>query len=127
VGRISGLGAGRHAERIAANVLALRGYRILEWNRRERHDEIDLIAERDGWTVFVEVKLRRTTAFGGPVLAVDGVKRRRLLRGARAYLERSGRAGRPVRFDVIAILWSESEGRLTVDHLENAFAPSRWG
>ena len=118
---------GRHAERIAANFLALRGYRILEWNRREHRDEIDLVAEHQGWLVFVEVKLRRSSTFGGPVLAVDGGKRRRLLRAARAYLSRVSACERPARFDIIALSCEDAGRRLVVEHLENAFGFPRWG
>jgi putative endonuclease len=118
---------GRHAERIAANFLALRGYRILEWNRRERHDEIDLIAEQKEWIVFVEVKLRRSVSHGGPVLAVDAAKRRRLLRAGRAYLLRTALLDRPARFDIVALLWQEGGTRLVVEQVENAFGFSRWG
>lgn len=118
---------GRHAERIAANFLALRGYTILEWNRRERHDEIDLIAEHDGWLVFVEVKLRGDASYGGPVLAVNAAKRRRLLRAGRAYLARSPHPGRPARFDIVALIWQEAGRRLVVEQIENAFGFARWG
>jgi putative endonuclease len=118
---------GRHGERLAANFLALRGYTILEWNRRERHDEIDLIAEHEGWLVFVEVKLRGGSSFGGPVLAVNAVKRRRMIRAARAYLAAAGHPERPVRFDVIALTSGDGGRRLIVEQIENAFGLPRWG
>lgn len=121
------LARGRHAERIAANYLALRGYTILDWNRRERHDEIDLVAEHDGWLVFVEVKLRGDASFGGPVLAVNAVKRRRLLRAGRAYLATESAEGKPARFDIVALSWRDGGRTLIVEQIENAFGFPRWG
>ena len=56
---------GRHlrgaiAELVAATVLILKGYRIIERRHRCRAGEIDLIATRGHRIAFVEVKLRAT-------------------------------------------------------------------
>ena len=122
----SRLRRGRHAERIAANFLALRGYRIIEWNRRERHDEIDLIAEHGEWIVFVEVKLRWSCAFGGAVQAVDGLKKRRLLRAARAYLARRfpALANAPLLTGHVCQYENSPDGHYIVDRLPSA--PNAW-
>ena len=49
---------GREGERLAGEFLAARGYRILARNFRTRCGEVDLIAQRAGTLVFVEVKAR---------------------------------------------------------------------
>jgi len=49
---------GRLGEKIAAEFLAKKGYRILARNFRTRFGEIDLVAAKDGVLVFVEVKLK---------------------------------------------------------------------
>ena len=51
---------GRLAEIVAAALLMLRGYRILERRHRGPFGEVDLIAVRGRRLAFVEVKLRRT-------------------------------------------------------------------
>lgn len=92
---------GQAAERLAAAWLQDRGLRILERNYRCRTGEIDLIA-RDGDTlVFVEVRLRRSRAYGGAAASVHEAKQRRLVSAARHYL--MDRAESPCRFDVIVL------------------------
>ena len=53
-------------EDMAANLLRQKGYRILERNWRCGHLEVDIIAETDDYLVIVEVKTRKSTAFGEP-------------------------------------------------------------
>jgi len=92
---------GAEGEARAANFLARRGYRIEARNVRAGGVEIDLVATRGRLIAFVEVKTRRSGAFGPPELAVDAAKQRRLVRAAAAWLsEHRGRA-RQVRFDVV--------------------------
>lgn len=55
---------GKMAEELAARVLEDRGYRVLERNVNFREGEIDLICERRGKLLFVEVKARRNENFG---------------------------------------------------------------
>lgn len=56
---------GRQAERVAAEYLQRDGHRILMQNWRTRWCEIDLVTLRGGTVYFVEVKYRRSSAFGG--------------------------------------------------------------
>lgn len=56
---------GRHAEQVAAKYLEARGYRVHSLNWRTRWCEIDIVATKDSVVYFVEVKYRRTDAFGG--------------------------------------------------------------
>lgn len=102
---------GRIGERLAANYLEDRGYRLLLRNFRCAYGEIDLIAEEQDDLVFVEVKLRRGTAFGLPEEAIDARKQRRLLQVASYYLSLHECAERSWRIDVIAIQLS-SRGKL---------------
>ena len=76
--------------------------------------------------VFVRGKTRRGARFGPPEAAVDGPKRRRLLRGATAWLAAcEGPRPRRVRFDVLAWQvsgWDErNPGHWRLRHIEGAF------
>lgn len=95
-------GAGREAEAIAAAWLTARGLVCLERNYHCRFGEIDLIM-RDGSTlVFVEVRQRRSAAFGSAAASITAAKRRKLEAAARHYL--SGRTRLPAcRFDALLI------------------------
>ncbi len=84
--------------------LVRRGLVAVDRNVRFRGGEIDLVM-RDGehW-VFVEVRARRDTRFGGAAASVDARKQRRIALAAQLYLlGRFGqRAWPPCRFDVVA-------------------------
>lgn len=121
---------GALAEEAAARYLQRRGWRILERNARRRTGEIDLVAvDPDGVLVFVEVRARR--GYGGEpgaaraAASVDRRKQARLVRAALALLaSRPGLAGRPARFDVVAVGADESGRPVTVRHLPGAFEMS---
>jgi len=68
--------------------------------------------------VFVEVKLRKRGSQVTPLEAIDGVKRRRIVKTALKFLNETELAYEAVRFDVIGI----EDGDLpTVVHVEDAF------
>ena len=91
---------GAQAEALAADYLMRHGLAIVARNFRTRFGEIDLIA-RDGKTlVFVEVRLRRSSAHGGAIESITAQKQARLVAAARGYLAALGREP-PCRFDAI--------------------------
>jgi putative endonuclease len=75
---------GALAERLAAFLLRLKGYRILASRYRIRGGEIDIIAHRADTIAFVEVKVRPT--LDEARAAIDEIKRRRISRAARTWL-----------------------------------------
>jgi len=99
-------GLGRTGERLAAQTLEHQGYRILEYNFRCRHGEIDLVAEDGQDLVFVEVKTRRGTAFGRPEEAVTPRKQQKLLEIATYFLDLHSYIDRAWRIDVVAVQFS---------------------
>lgn len=111
---------GQDGEAVAAAHLCRHGYRILERNVRWRSGELDLVAEHGGTLVFIEVKARRTAAYGGTLYAVDPRKQARLIRLAAQYLARQSMPHRLCRFDVVLV--DEKEGGApTIEHIQNAF------
>lgn len=77
---------GRLGEKIAAEFLAKKGYRILQKNFRTRFGEIDLIAVKDGKLVFVEVKLKVGEDFGTPEEMIGPGKIARIEKTAQSFL-----------------------------------------
>lgn len=102
---------GRVGERLAANALEERGYRILARNFRCQLGEIDLIAQERDDLVFVEVKTRRGTACGRPEEAVNQRKMRKLQEIAAYYLDAHHLADCSWRIDVVAVQFS-ARGKL---------------
>ena len=104
-------GLGRTGERLAAETLMSKGYRILERNFRCRQGEIDLVAEDEQDIIFVEVKARRGVSFGLPEDALTMRKRRKLVEVASYYLDFHTCSDRSWRIDVVAVQFS-SNGKL---------------
>ena len=110
---------GKIGEKIGADFLIGKGYRILNSNVETPFGEIDLVAEDRGTLVFIEVKTRRSSRFGAPEEAVGPVKQARLSRLASWYLTHQLKKDRPARFDVLAV---DLSGEKTVFRLiQNAF------
>jgi len=106
---------GANAETLAADYLRQQNYHILERNFRINSGEIDIIA-KDGNTIcFVEVKMRRTTAFGIPSEAVAKPKMQKLIQVAFYYLKSKNLNNCKARFDVVAVTPSK------IDLIKNAF------
>lgn len=115
---------GESGERLASALLLREGYRILERNYRCRQGEIDIIAEEGEVLVFVEVRSRRSDAYGDPLETVDFVKQSRITHAARHYLAAQRKMDRQVRFDVVGIVYSP-QTRTTL--VRGAFEPeSAW-
>ena len=76
---------GRAGEERAVRYLTSVGYEILDRNWRCAQGEIDIVATSGQHLAVVEVKTRRTVAFGHPLEAVDARKVRRLWQLAHAW------------------------------------------
>ena len=91
---------GRRGEMLAAWLLRIKLYRIVERRFKTPVGEIDLIARRGDLTVFVEVKARSFSHQEAEALAA--VNRRRILRASQLWLTRHPEANTGgLRFDVI--------------------------
>ena len=81
---------GKWGEKLAVDFLKQEGFSIIGCNvRQNRHDEIDIIAQKGELLVFVEVKTRKAEEYGRPAMAVDQKKRHKLNRAAAAYLRKA--------------------------------------
>ena len=109
---------GRIGEDLAAAHLESNGFRLIDRNWRCRHGEIDLIAEHDGHTVFIEVKTRAGEGFGHPFEAITPVKLARLRRLASAWCESTGEGRRRIRIDAVAVL-APPGAPAVIERLEN--------
>lgn len=105
------------AESVARRYLEERGYRLLAQNYTTRRGEIDLVMQRSGTVVFVEVRQRSRVGFGSPAESIDARKRRRLRHAALHFLvHRCRDPERRVRFDAVLLTGGRADFRL--EHLE---------
>lgn len=110
---------GKAGEMAAAEYLEHQGYSILQRQYRSRLGEIDIVAQKDGVVVFVEVKTRRNLAYGLPAEAVGYRKQQKIIQAALCYLKQVGQTEAPCRFDVIEVY--AAEATLRCNHICNAF------
>ncbi len=110
-------------ETVALAWLLLKGYRLRARRWRIPGGELDLVMERRGVVVFVEVRTRSSRAFGGALGSIGPEKRRRMVRAAEAYLSRYGLWNRPSRYDVVAIQRDGGPLSWRLRHIRGAFEP----
>lgn len=112
---------GDRAEQLAADFLKKQGLRILARNVRCKGGEIDIVAEHAGSIVFVEVRLRGDTRFGGAATSITATKQARVVLAARHWLADAGRAHtrKPCRFDAVLLDALDEAG---IEWLQAAFS-----
>ncbi|MGB5325770.1 MAG: YraN family protein [Pseudomonadales bacterium] len=111
---------GDAAEQAACRYLQLRGLRVLCRNFRSGMGEIDLVMRDACTTVFVEVRLRQSRAFGGGAASVTAAKQRRLARAAAHYLQRE-KSNDACRFDVVEVRVDHRDA-FEINWIRGAFA-----
>lgn len=89
---------GKESEEIAVNYLMKQGLKLLEKNYRSRCGEIDLIMQDKDTIVFVEVRARSSSYFGGPLASINRAKQKKLIKTGTFYLLKHPG---PARFDVV--------------------------
>ena len=95
---------GTAAEDAARRYLEGRGLSCLDRNYRSRAGEIDLVMREEDTIVFVEVRYRKSDAFGTGAESVTRSKQRRIINTALRYLQAKPRLeDKPCRFDVVSI------------------------
>jgi putative endonuclease len=95
-------------------------YEIICRNYRCKSGEIDIIAKKDGYIVFVEVKYRKNTSKGLPREAVTPYKQAKIRRTAENFIMEKDIKNTDFRFDVIEIV-DGGIFRKEIEHIKNAF------
>lgn len=111
---------GHYGEQLAAEYLRSAGMVVLDRNWRPRglgvRGELDLVVRDGDELVIVEVKTRRSIAFGAPSEAVTARKLRSLRSLALAWLDDRCIHAPKLRFDVIAVTLPPA-GQPVIEHL----------
>jgi putative endonuclease len=96
------------------------GYKVIIKNWRFKHKELDIIAQKDGKIIFIEVKTRTNPYFEAPSEAVTIKKQRLLIEAANHYLIQH-QIDMEARFDVVSVIIQN--GKEEVEIMEDAFYP----
>lgn len=107
---------GRFGEDVAEQYVQGLGWQVLDRNWRGPAGELDLVALDGDELVAVEVKTRRSLAFGYPAEAVTAAKLARLRRLVAQWLAAHDEHPGSVRVDVVAIL-APRGAPISVEHL----------
>lgn len=109
---------GRSGEQIAVNYLIAKGYKILNQNYRYQKAEVDIIAQKAGGLIAVEVKTRSNEDFGSPQEFLKPAQIQRIIRAVDHYVLIHN-LELEVRFDIMAIVMSSAAYK--IEHIKNAF------
>jgi len=111
---------GRHGEDLAFEYLRRSGMLVLDRNWRPRgaglRGELDIVARDGDELVVVEVKTRRSIAYGSPAEAITRRKLRALRSLTLAWLEQRSIHAPAIRFDVVSIVIPPA-GQPVIEHL----------
>jgi len=109
---------GQKGEEIAAFYLANHGYTIIERNFKKRYGDIDIVAKKGETLIFVEVKTRKTNAYGLPVEAITPWKLRNLLKYVEYYKLVKNLSDVSMRIDLISVSF-HSKNHPEIKHFQN--------
>ncbi len=119
--RADHLKRGALGEKLACRLLKKNGYKVLYRNFRGRSGgEIDIVCRDRDTLVFVEVKTRGSEEFGRPFDAITSDQKRRISRGALAWLRMLDHPDILFRFDVVEVVMTANQ-EPRVDLIRNAF------
>ena len=111
---------GSFGENTACKFLKNKHYKILERNFVSKYGEIDIIAKYKKEMIFVEVKTRRSKAYGGGIGAVNFHKRHNIVMTSQVYMRNTDYSG-PRRYDVVEVYIGENNEIIEINHIENGF------
>ncbi len=108
---------GQWGESVAADYLEKHGYTVVRRNARTPYGEIDIVAEKEGFTIFVEVKARTTKKFGPPEVSVTRRKQEHMMATAEYFAQKNEIDHWQI--DVIAVE-RKNDRTAEIIHFENA-------
>jgi putative endonuclease len=108
----------RFGEDTATNYLKKKVYQIIERNFRKGYGEIDIISIFENTLVFVEVKTRSTSLYGGATEAISYSKLQKLIRTCEYYKMLHPKFPESLRIDAILIDLENGDAK-NIQHIEN--------
>lgn len=94
---------GKFGEDLAKNFLIKHGYRIIDTNVKLSYQELDLVAQKNGQTVFIEVKTRISQFYGPAENAMALGKLERFRKGIEMYIAKNNLDIDEIRADLITV------------------------
>lgn len=114
---------GRAGEEYTAAFLEKNGYIILERNYKVRGGEIDIIARKDDYIVFCEVKTRKSQSMTSGADALTIRKKKNIINTAIRYIWENGADDLQPRYDFAEAIYKQNQV-VKFSYTENAFDAS---
>ena len=111
---------GALGEKLAAELITGRGYRLLETNYRVKEGEADIIAMDGECLIFVEVRAKTSRTYGTPEESITRKKKAHLIAVANRYIENMAINPENWRIDLVAIEMDANRKVKRIDLLQNA-------
>jgi putative endonuclease len=111
---------GKLGEKLAQKFLKKKGYRICETNFRCQSGEIDIVAKRKDYLVFIEVRTKSNLDFGTPEESITESKKKKLISSALHYINTHRDLPASWRIDVVAIEIDGKGKSKRIELIENA-------
>ena len=112
---------GMYGEKLAANYLARKGYKILDKNVKISYQEIDIVANIRKKIVFFEVKTRTSFNLGAADEAINSKKIKNLKKAIKNYIRDKRINANNIRLDFIAIDINKSKKIANIKHYKDIF------
>lgn len=112
---------GGFGEMLAKNYLIKHGYKIIETNVKTSYQEIDIIAKKGKFTIFVEVKTRTSFALGSADTALTVKKIKNYKKVINSYMYDNNFDKRYFRMDLISIDINKKDNKATIKHYKDIF------
>lgn len=114
---------GQNGEAKVCSFLRKSGYKILKRNYQCKYGEIDIIAQKCDYIIFVEVKTRKKDSIVSPAESVNVYKQQRIIKTAQDFMVKTLCELQP-RFDVAEVFISEDNNKkliYSLNYIANAF------
>lgn len=112
---------GTTGEKISINFLVNNGYSIIMENFFSPLGEIDIIAIKDNYLCFIEVKTRYNMKYGLPIESITLKKQKRIISTAKYFICQNNLHNFYCRFDAIEVIFTPNSNTPSINHIKNLF------
>lgn len=103
-------------EKIAQEYLIKNEFKIIETNFLTKKGEIDIIAQKENYIIFIEVKTRTNLLFGTPAMSINNIKKKHIKSAAEIYIYQNRLHKNDIRFDVLEVFLND--GKCKINHIK---------
>lgn len=104
-------------EKIAQEYLIKNEFKIIETNFLTKKGEIDIIAQKENYIIFIEVKTRTNLLFGTPAMSINNIKKKHIKSAAEIYIYQNRLYKNNIRFDVLEVFLND--GKCKINHIKD--------